>query len=96
MPLQYKTTVARIQLDNSLDDPSMQLEDGRELRITCPSGVWSEPYGVWNNWNAANAMVAAPVEGTCPEGHYAQRFYVKPSQVWGARLLHADNKHLSC
>uniref|UniRef100_A0A383W0W1 LysM domain-containing protein n=1 Tax=Tetradesmus obliquus TaxID=3088 RepID=A0A383W0W1_TETOB len=81
---EYKTTVARIQLDNSLDDPSMQLEDGRELRITCPSGVWSEPYGVWNNWNAANAMVAAPVEGTCPEGHYAQRFYVKPSQWYTA------------
>jgi hypothetical protein len=87
--LQYKTTVARIQLDNSLDNPFTELEGGQQLTIACPSGVWSEPYGVWDNWNEANAMLAAPVEGSCPEGHYAQRFYIKPSQVTSCCTAHS-------
>uniref|UniRef100_A0A383WLU6 LysM domain-containing protein n=1 Tax=Tetradesmus obliquus TaxID=3088 RepID=A0A383WLU6_TETOB len=77
---QYNTTVVRIQLDNRLDDPSTKLRNGTKLNITCPLGVWSEPYGVWDNMNVANAMVAAPVEGNCPNGHYAVQFYIKPSQ----------------
>jgi hypothetical protein len=86
LPLQYNTTVVRIQLDNRLDDPSTKL-NGTKLNITCPSGVWSEPYGVWDNMNVANAMVATPVEGLCPDGHYAVQFYIKPSQVGGFQSL---------
>lgn len=47
---QYKTTTAAIQLDNGLDG-TLPLENGQELLISCPSGTWSDVYGVWNGWN---------------------------------------------
>ncbi|WIA16017.1 hypothetical protein OEZ85_012750 [Tetradesmus obliquus] len=82
-PYQYNTTVARIQLDNAaiLTDPKKQIADNTQLTIsTCNNAVWSGVYGVYKNWNEANAMVAIPTELVCPEGEYAVQFYVKPSK----------------
>jgi hypothetical protein len=50
--VQYSTTIARIQLDNDLLDASLPFEDG-ELIISCPSGIWSEPYGAHTSHSPA-------------------------------------------
>jgi hypothetical protein len=41
--------------------------------------------GIFKGMNNANGMIAAPVEFTCPEGHYANRFDIKPSTVRPSR-----------
>ena len=51
----YRTTTAAIQLDNGLDG-TQPLQNGQRLLISCPSGNWSDVYGVWPNaagtgWN---------------------------------------------
>ncbi|WIA16012.1 hypothetical protein OEZ85_012745 [Tetradesmus obliquus] len=87
---QYKTTVAKIQLDNNLDGKA-PLTNGQQLAINCPTAFWSEPYGYpIGSRPLNNAMMAIPTEVSCPDGEYAVRLYIKPSQ-WYSPGKFTDN-----
>lgn len=61
LAVRYKTTVAAIQLDNGLDG-SVPLQNGQRLLISCPSGTWSDVYGVWNVYDG-EPWAAIPARG---------------------------------
>lgn len=67
------------------DDHDHHNDDGpQQLLVNCSTGNWSQPFGTWNDGTDYNSRSQVPMVGTCPTGHYAVQFYVKPSSHYTA------------
>ncbi|GLC58162.1 hypothetical protein PLESTB_001325500 [Pleodorina starrii] len=79
--IKFRTTISQILIDNNLTPSTgRQPRIGSQLKISCPVGNWSAPYGTWSvGWEV---VTASPSVFMCPRGQYAVSFTARPGRWW--------------